>query len=207
MIEIYTGTPGSGKSLHCASEIYNNVRRGRPCIGNFKFKAYSCNPKGNGGYIYIPNKSEDGICICPDFLIWFSEYIQKKENIRRIKEDYITLIIDECQLIFNNREWSKEGRPEWISFFTQHRKLGYHIILIAQNKEMIDKQIRAIIEYEIIHRKVVNIGKMGWIFDKIYGGGMHICVKVYLPINQKVGSEIYRADREIYQLYDSYNRF
>ena len=41
-------------------------------------------------------------------------------------------------------------------FFSQHRKLGYRVILVAQFSEMIDKQIRALIEYEYIHR---NKGK------------------------------------------------
>ena len=35
MIDLYTGTPGSGKSLHCAKEIYNRLSRGKGVIANF----------------------------------------------------------------------------------------------------------------------------------------------------------------------------
>lgn len=35
MIEMYTGTPGSGKSLHCAKEIYQSISWGHDVIANF----------------------------------------------------------------------------------------------------------------------------------------------------------------------------
>ena len=40
------------------------------------------------------------------------------------------------------------------SHFSQHRKLGYRVILIAQFDRMLDRQIRSVLEYEYIHRKV-----------------------------------------------------
>ena len=36
MIYLYTGTPGSGKSLHLAEAIYKSLRRGQPVIANFE---------------------------------------------------------------------------------------------------------------------------------------------------------------------------
>ena len=76
-------------------------------------------------------------------------------------EDQILLVIDESQLIFNARDWQKAGREKWLSFFSQHRKYGYHIILVAQFDRMIDRQIRSLIEYEYVHRKVGNYGIKG----------------------------------------------
>ena len=35
MITLYSGTPGSGKSLHLAEKLYYRIRSGRPTICNF----------------------------------------------------------------------------------------------------------------------------------------------------------------------------
>jgi len=35
MIYLYSGTPGSGKSLHLANIIWQKLRSGRPVIANF----------------------------------------------------------------------------------------------------------------------------------------------------------------------------
>ena len=65
------------------------------------------------------------------------------------------------------------------------------LIMIAQFDMMIDKQIRALIEYEWIHRKVGNIGKGGKLLNAVGGGGLHACVKIYKPLNQKVAGEFF----------------
>lgn len=203
MIELYTGTPGSGKSLHLAEKMKDWMSRWKsPVIANFYFKADLVNIKGFGGYLYIDNNY-----LTPDFLIWFSEYYKEKKKIRRVPEESILLVIDECQLLFNARSWNDKSRAGWISFFSQHRKLGYRIILVAQFAEMIDKQIRALIEYEYIHRKVKNIGMGGKIFNIVSGGGLHVAVKIYRPLNEKVGTEFFKADKRLFALYDSYTRF
>ena len=60
MIRLYSGTPGSGKSLHNARDVINRSRFGKPVIGNFpcdlsRFK------KAN--YTYVPNNK-----LTPDYL-------------------------------------------------------------------------------------------------------------------------------------------
>lgn len=72
---------------------------------------------------------------------------------------------------------------------------------------MLDRQIRSVIEYEHIHRKIKNIGKFGFFINMIAGGGLHIDVKVYKPLNEKVDSDWFRGDKFLYSLYDSYTRF
>lgn len=203
MIYIYTGTPGSGKSLHVAEKIRARVQRGGVVITNFIYNCEVLRVKEYSGYMRI--KNED---LTPEFLVDFSDYYKDVvKKVKHLKEESITLVIDECQLIFNSRDWKHQDRMGWISFFSQHRKLGYEIILVAQDKEMIDKQIRALIEYEIIHRKVKNINKIAALISMVAGGGLHVNVKIYLPLNERVGSEWYRADKSLYLLYDSYTRF
>lgn len=196
MITLYSGTPGSGKSLHCARTIINWSRLGQPVIGNFpvNLRRYK-----RARYTYLPNEK-----ITPDFLTRFSrEYFGNK----RIKEGSILLVIDECQLLFNAREWQKTGRAEWLSFFTLHRHLGYDIILIAQFDRMIDKQIRSLIEYEYIHRKMSNFGWQGYVLSLFFGGKTFIAVKRWYPLHERLGSELFHARKRLYSIYDSYATF
>lgn len=203
MIELYTGTPGSGKSLHCAEMIKKWVSIWKaPVIGNFGFKAAACNEKGWGSYLEVSNDQ-----LSPDFLIYFSEKYKSLRGWLSVPEEHILLVIDEAQLLFNSREWMKASRKGWISFFTQHRKLGYRIVMVCQYDQMIDKQVRALVEYEHIHRKVKNIGKGGFLLSTITGGGLHIDVTMYKPLNTKTGSTFFKADPTLYALYDSYSRF
>ena len=195
MISLYSGTPGSGKSLHCARTIINWSRLGYPVVGNFTvdLKKYK-----RADFTYCPNDK-----MTPDFLIKLS---QEKVG-SKPKEGSILLVIDECQLLFNAREWQQNGRAQWLSFFTQHRKLGYDIILIAQFDRMVDRQIRSLIEHEYIHRKMSNFGWQGKILSLIFGGKTFIAVKMWYPLHERLGSEIFHARKWMYSVYDTYAAF
>lgn len=203
MIDLYTGTPGSGKSLHVAEMIkrYLEIFKS-PVICNFEFKAYMCNCKGYGSFFYVSNKD-----LNVEFLIRFSEKYREKRKQKRLKEESILLVIDEAQLIFNSRNWQAPERLAWISFFSQHRKLGYHVILVAQFDEMLDKQIRPLIEYESMHRKVSNIGIGGKLFSLFAGGKLHVSIKNHYATGLTVERTFFKGREELYQLYDSYTRF
>lgn len=195
MITLYSGTPGSGKSLHCARTIINWSRLGYPVVGNFpvdlsKYK--------KADFIYCPNDQ-----MKPDLLIKLS---QEKVG-SKPKEGSILLVIDECQLLFNAREWQQSGRAQWLSFFTQHRKLGYDIILIAQFDRMVDRQIRSLIEYEYIHRKISNFGWQGKLLSLAFGGKSFIAVKMWYPLHERLGAEIFHARKWMYSVYDTYAAF
>lgn len=203
MIYFYSGTPGSGKSLHTAERIYNYIHyRKSPVIGNFAFNSRLARPRGYGSYYEVTN-----LTLTPDFLRDFSEQYRIERKWRRVPEETILLVIDEASLLFNSREWSKKNRSGWLSFFSQHRKLGYCIILIAQNDRQIDRQIRSLFEYEYIHRKVGNIGKFGKVFSIVSGGQLYVAVKIYYPLRERIGSEWFKAKRFYYRMYDSYTQF
>lgn len=46
MISLYSGTPGSGKSLHVAQKMRKHFLSGRPVIANFAYKASGLKKKG-----------------------------------------------------------------------------------------------------------------------------------------------------------------
>ena len=183
MIKLFSGTPGSGKSLHTAEKIYYALRAGRPVICNFDVNLAFVQGRRSRqlNFQYWPNDQ-----ITVDQLTSFAAaYFEH----RRMREDWILLILDEAQLLFNAREWDAKGRKEWLSFFTQHRKYGYEIILVAQFDRMLDRQIRSLIEYEYIHRKVSNFGVWGKVFSAVFLGKLFVAVQMWYPLHERIGAE------------------
>ena len=181
--------------------VYYWLRQGKPCICNYDINLDAVRGKKSdiGEFYYITND-----ILRPELLIKYSQIYFKNH---KFKEGAIRLYIDECQLLFNAREWNMNGRKEWLSFFTQHRKYGYDIYLIAQFDRMIDRQIRSLIEYEYVHRKVKNFGKWGFFFNLISGGNLFVCVEVWYPMKERIGSEFFKGHKRYFELYNTYNTF
>lgn len=206
MISLYSGTPGSGKSLHIAMRIYGRLRANKPCIANFKIFTENVRKKEHEKlpFTYAPN----GI-LSPNYLVEFAyNYFGiGTDQEKRIKENEILLIIDEAALLFNNRTWMEKGRERWLYFFNQHRKYGFEVVLVAQHDGMIDKQIRSVIEYNVTHRKVSNFGIGGKIINLFGGGGVLCAVKIWYPLNEVVGKEFYKVHKKYFRIYDTFGNF
>lgn len=201
MIELYSGTPGSGKSLHVAKIIRERLRMYNcVIIGNFYVNQNTVK-KRKGTYIYVDNSRLE-----PDRLIKFAIRYARHKG-RRLKEDELYLFIDEAQLLFNSRDWQLIKTSGWVSFYSQHRKLGFYIGLIAQFDRMLDRQIRSLVENEIKHRKVSRAGLFGKILGFFTGDNLFIYIKIWYPMKQKVYSEFFLGTKKVYDLYDSYGLF
>ena len=197
MIWFYSGTPGSGKSLHVARDIYDRIGYGKTVIGNIMVNQDALKRKGRGKYIY-----KNDVEMTPDYL-----YKYAIENHKRGKEGQTLIIIDECQRLFGAREWNAGGRKEWNEFFQLHRHYGYDIILISQFDRLVDRQIRALFEYEIKHRKINNFTTFGWILGMLSGGALFVCIEYWYGVREKIGQTFFRGNRKLYKLYDSYETF
>jgi len=205
MIWLYTGTPGSGKSIHAAKDIYWKLRKHDWVIANFDINS-DYFVKGNkniqkGIFIERPNWK-----INAQWLIDFSRSYFKKDKRGRTIEGQALLVIDECQRLFDSRDWQAQGRREWIKFFTQHRKLGYNIILITQHDRFIDRQIRGLVEYEVLHRKLNNFKFIGKVVGRLMGGSAFIAITTWYGAREKISSEVF-AGKKYYEFYDSYKMF
>lgn len=198
-ISLYSGTPGSGKSMHATKRIQLSLKRGRkPIIANYRINPKAKNVKN---FTYIDNFE-----LTPDFLYTFAnDYWHNTKY--GFREDWILLIIDEAQLLFNSREWNKKNRMDWLQFFSQHRKFGYEIIMIAQFDRMLDRQIRCLIEYEVKHRRLGNFGTKGKIAALFCGGELFVCVTLFYALKEKISVEVMRNSKAVFRLYDSYNAF
>lgn len=198
MIVLYSGTPGSGKSLDCARTIYNWCWKKKPVLCNFPVNVDKIRVRGRKDIRYVSNED-----LTPDFLVGTA---RSHFAGRPMKENAILLIIDEAQLLFNARDWSAKGRDRWNWFFTMHRHFGYFIILCAQFDRMLDRQVRSLVEYEYIHRKVNNLGWRGLLLSCLMLSpfNLFVKVKVWYPMKERVDSEFYKAVPKYYRIYDTY---
>lgn len=198
MIELYSGTPGSGKSLDCAQIITDRLHtKGCVTIGNFPIEKKNVRGKIRGHFLYIDNEF-----LTVDRLVRFSLYYSTYLG-RGLKEDEILIIIDEAQLLFGAREWNTPGRKEWLWFFEQHRKLGYHVILVAQFDRMLDRNVRGVLEYEHVHRKVSNVGKAGKLIKLFCFGDVFVSVRVWYSMKMRLDSNFFRVNKKLYSIYDT----
>ena len=205
MISLYTGTPGSGKSLHCAREIYSRLNRGQNVIANFDINLSVFKSKRRrrlGNFVYVDNSE-----LSPDLLMEYAVTYHKRNTNGHITEGQTLLVIDEAQILFNSRDWRAHERMAWATFFSQHRKYGYTVILITQFDRLLDRQIRCLVEYQVIHRKISNFQFIGMLLGLLFGGNIFIAITTWYGVNEKVGSEIFVLRQKYSALYDSYKIF
>lgn len=202
MIEVYSGTPGSGKSAHLASDIRYQLNRRHPHLVIANFPLGEIAPvKQRETFHYIPNEQlsvDRVVALCDK---WWESH--------DFGEEKIWLCLDEVQMLFNSREWCQKGnqRMEWLKFFSQSRKYGVHVVFVAQNMMMIDNQFRMLVEYDIVHMKVENQGIFGWLISIPFGGRLIITHKTYVPLKSPMGNEWRTVSRKDMLMYDSYARF
>lgn len=153
-IKLLTGFVGSGKSFAATKkgcQIADAPMGKGWVIANFPikpkktlFSKYRKKKFNNPRWIYKNNEE-----LTVQFLV------QKSLEMGWNKKESSALIIfDEASIPFNSRNWNKPDRMEWIEFLSQSRKFGYDFYFITQDAKMIDKQIRALCEYEVQHKRM-----------------------------------------------------
>ena len=198
MIYLYSGTPGSGKSLHAAKTIVEWAKRGKGVICNFPVSlAHVKRVKKHP--VYMDNSE-----ITVDSLTNFA-----KKNHLKGKESQTLVVIDEAQVMFNSRTSLSKQRQQWCTFFSQHRHYGFDFILIAQFDRMLDRQIRCLIETEIKHRKLNNYGFGGTLLQLMtLNKSWFICIEYWYGGNKlKLGSEIFGYKKAYGKVYDTFAIF
>lgn len=162
-IEVYTGFVGSGKSFAATAlgvSIADAPLGKKTVVANFpirpKKKAFAFMRKqkfNDPRWIYKDNEE-----LTVQFLV--QESIKNGWN---KKEGSALVIFDEASIPFNSRNWNSPDRMDWIKFLTQSRKFGYDFIFITQDARLLDKQVRALCEYEVVHKKMNNMFAMKWL--------------------------------------------
>lgn len=195
MISIYEGSVGSGKSYHALLEGLKkctSLRSNRWVIANFPLKEQFCKPKEIERWHFWDD-------ITPEKLILFA--IEKEfAGI----EGACLLIIDEAGILFNSRDWMiKSGdRKKWVSFFSQSRKFGYDVILVAQSDRMIDRQIRDLAEYVVRHFNMRMYWFLSWLPFRL-----HMAVFRWYGTRIKGTMDPFIVRKGVYKKYDTMRIF
>ena len=202
MINLWSGTPGSGKSYHMADELYHRLRFKKNYICNFPINLDIVNNGGKkviGKFTYV--KTFD---MSPRYFIDYA-----KHNHEPNKEHQTTIVIDECGRLFNPQFHRSQAILDWIEFFTLHRHIGYDVILIAQQDKFINKQIRGLIENEIVHRKITKYKLWGKILGLLFHGNVFMTIEKWysVPRSPKIDSNIYVLRKKIASIYDTHMDF
>lgn len=237
MIYFYTGTPGSGKSLHMASVIYESLMKGINVIANFQINEHYFDkvrhPEKLGRFIYVPNREwmenayttrqaydpardvyfrgtvPDDRYTYLDGLYYFALQFHKRDRKGRIELGQTIVVFDECQELFNNRTWARRDRVEWVAFLREHRKYGYDVYLISQDDKVIDKQIRNILQFKVEHRSVKNYKTAGKLLALLRGGQLFVWILSNYQIRGQNGRicSEFYTGKKFYDFYDSYQTF
>lgn len=152
MLTLLVGTPGSGKTLLAIDKIikinsgeakeFENIEYIYNNISGFKFEKYIDSKIKNEKLVFNS--------LYVHLKVLYSLFIQNehKDNLDEILQNYCRenhllnsyFIIDEAHNFFDNQDKVKN----W--WFTYHRHLNHEILLITQNKSLINTQYRNIPE-------------------------------------------------------------
>jgi hypothetical protein len=131
---IITGVRGEGKTLASVAKIKEYVLRGRPVATNLDLYLDKFLPLDNAALIYrLPDKPrlQDFELLPPAYDVAY-----KAEDMNGL------LVLDELGTWLNSRSWNDKTRLPMLNWLFLSRKLHWDIILLAQDYEMIDAQVR-----------------------------------------------------------------
>ena len=195
MVNVYTGTPGSGKSLHCASMIIFLLKHGHRVICNFPINTDIIKKRFQNNFYFIPDSE-----LTPHYLFEFAKAFHNE-----MKEDQTYIIIDEAQRLFPiDRVYNM--RRQWEEFFQLHRHYGFSIILVTQNLSYINKGIRIQTEYEVKHRKINNYGFGGLILTLLHIP-LFVALTYWQGTREKIYSDFFLFRRKYGKLYNTFANF
>ena len=209
MIEVQQGTPGSGKSAVAVARLVRHLKFGGTVAANFSLvdgwsdtvASQSLLGRFSEDHRFKSSTSLYKRFFRVDSLNAIKAIDPKSLSVGRHQskkgkymEGQGLLILDEAQLIFNSRSWA--GNMGWIEFFTQHRKLGWNVIMVAHDMDMIDKQIRPLCEYESRFRNLQKV-KIPILGLPVSPFPLFLCIRRYAGISAGSGQVF---DREIFPL-------
>lgn len=220
MIQLYSGTPGSGKSLHAAHSIRDDLHYGKYVIStmfvdvdmcfyngfqSFVFNSFGKKPKkihhdkraDNFYYIDIAD-------ITPEYLYEFAA----RHHVFG-KEHQTIVYLDECVAIFsptvigdNPKLWNR-----WEDFFRKHRHLGFDVVLIPQAAKLISRKVIEYAEFEIRHFNRKHHGNFGFFLSLFIGGLFSYSVN-WRGVKSHPLEQGWFTYKPIYgQMYNSYSMF
>lgn len=149
-VYIVTGALGGGKSLMTVAKLRDYIKKGNRIAGNMNLDLKQlCNSAySKTSYTRIPD-----VPTAADLNALGRAYEGKYNDSK-----FGALVLDECALWLNSREWNDKDRKGLITWLVHARKLGWDVFLLVQEIEMLDSQIRkALCEYIVTCHNIQKI--------------------------------------------------
>lgn len=162
-VYVVTGKLGGGKSLVSVARIRDKLLAGCIVATNLDLKLHKLLPVQNrtARIIRIPDQptADDLTAIG----VGNTSYDETQNGL---------LVLDECGTWFNARNWNDKSRKGVNDWFLHARKLGWDVLLIVQDVEILDSQARrAIAEHTVFCRRIdrLHIPVIGTLYKLLVG--------------------------------------
>jgi hypothetical protein len=146
-VYVITGKLGSGKTLICVGRIHDYLTRGRRVATNLDIdmRSLADNPLSTAFTERLP-----------DYPTSESLDALGSGNDSADEEFNGLLVLDECGTWLNTRAWAGDkGRQPMLDWMLHSRKHGWDVLLIVQDLNIIDKQVRlALCEHLVVCRRL-----------------------------------------------------
>lgn len=162
MIYLVSGPPGNGKSFYAIRKVAQSLEEGKLVAGNVELAQDWPRILARRSWPFLLNPlARRRLLRDGPSRFHYTEDLEELASIRLAGrgEGRGLMVLDEGHNWMNARSWSADDRKEIVRFFSQHRKLGWDVLLVAQHPEMIDKQVRNLVEYNVFLR---NLKKAKW---------------------------------------------
>ena len=212
-----TGAPGSGKSYYAVRAIVEALDKGKLVATNIQLADGWAHRTARANVIrrLIPGRVartaalyESRTFITADLEDLFRVRLAGDGEARGV------MVLDEAHNWINARTWDSDetgkaaGKGEAVRrrlaivrFFSQHRKLGWDILLITQDEANIDRQVRSLFEYHVKLKNVRNFKVMG---IRICPCNLFIALWFWNDKSKtRVKVQSYRLVKPIARLYDT----
>ena len=140
------GVPGAGKTLYALEQIVAALRAGKHVWTNVRLKSHWPAVVVRYGWrskLWSAERLYEEAWRVRDRVHYISSADQLPQTVGA--EGSRLMVFDEAQLEFNCRE-SKDRGKAFLLWFSQHRKFGFDVLLIAQDYKMVDRQVRTLAE-------------------------------------------------------------
>jgi len=208
VIYLVDGVPGAGKTYYACRRIEQDLCAGKVVCTNVALKpdwawrVAGANPARRMNRSARNNRARE-----LERRLLYSDDLAELFRVRTegTAEGRAVMVLDEAHRWLNSRSWAgQKGRAEIIAWFTGHRHYGFDVFLITQYVDMVDKQVRNLVEYRVRLRnlkrerfcgvRVIPTNLFAAITE-LHGGKKDVNV---------VGRDFYRLQGRVAGMYDTH---
>lgn len=161
-IYLIEGPPGNGKSAYGARAIARALAKRRPVVTNIEPRSDFADfvASKTAGVSRSKRRRRAGE------IARSMHYSPDPDDLFRVRlrgrgEGRGLAVLDEAASWLNARSWSDANRGDSNDWFRKHRHRGFDVLLLVQDKDMLDKQVRSLPEVVVEMRNARKFRRAG----------------------------------------------